>query len=149
MLQLSSESLDSTKQLFGVGQRSIDRCTAVTDHASNFADIGSTVLATKMTVHERCGPRGTRKRSIKTRRLQRRQENVMSAKKEQRSSKSEANEDREKELGDEHAYGFEEDPATTDKIDNRRVVRERGKDGAFHVGADQMPAGTPVKQGSE
>jgi hypothetical protein len=73
----------------------------------------------------------------------------MSATQEHPSSKSEPNEAREKALGDEHAYGFEDDPATTDKIDNRKVVRERGRDGAFHVGADQTPAGSPAKRGSE
>ncbi|HVF16765.1 MAG TPA: hypothetical protein VNA21_07625 [Steroidobacteraceae bacterium] len=77
-----------------------------------------------------------------------RQKNVMSARQEQ-PSKSEASEQRQRELGDEHAYGFEEDPATKDKIDNRQVVSRRGDDGAFHVGAGPTPAGTPVKRGSE
>jgi hypothetical protein len=64
------------------------------------------------------------------------------------TSKGEPAEAREKELGDEHRYGFEDDPAADDKVDNRMVVRTRDKDGAFHVGSNQEAAGTPVKQSS-
>jgi hypothetical protein len=73
----------------------------------------------------------------------------MSSTEQHSTSTSEHDEKREKELGDEHSYGFEEDPATKDKIDNRKVVRDRGEDGAFHVGADQTTAGTPVKHRGE
>jgi hypothetical protein len=62
------------------------------------------------------------------------------------TSKGEPQEQREKELGDEHRYGFEDDPAADDKVDNRTVVRTREKDGSFHVGTEQEAAGTPVER---
>ena len=61
-------------------------------------------------------------------------------------SKTEPHERREKQLGDEHRYGFEEDPAADDKVDNRMVVRTKDEDGNIHTSQTQQSAPATAKK---